>query len=87
MHFSFAQLIQHICKTRSFTAGTLLGSGTVSNEDRTRGISCLAERRMIEIIDEGAASTAFLKSGDTVHIEMRDAAGDSLFGAIHQTVE
>lgn len=87
MHFSFADLIQHICKTRSFTAGTLLGSGTVSNEDRTRGISCLAERRMIEIIDEGQASTSFLSSGDTVHIEMRNADGDSLFGAIHQTVE
>ena len=71
--FSFADLIQHICKTRSFTAGTLLGSGTVSNEDRTRGISCLAERRMIEIIDEGQASTSFLSSGDTVHIEMRNA--------------
>jgi fumarylacetoacetate (FAA) hydrolase len=86
MHFSFADLIQHIAKTRSFTAGTLLGSGTVSNEDRARGISCLAERRMIEIIDTGSAKTPFMKSGDTVHIEMRDADGKSLFGAINQKV-
>ena len=86
MHFSFADLIQHIAKTRSFTAGTLLGSGTVSNEDRARGISCLAERRMIEIIETGSAKTPFMKSGDTVHIEMLDADGHSLFGAIDQTV-
>lgn len=86
MHFSFAELIEHIAKTRSFTAGTLLGSGTVSNEDRARGISCLAERRMIEIIETGAATTPFMKAGDTVHIEMSDTSGHSLFGAIDQTV-
>lgn len=86
MHFGFAELIEHITRTRSFTAGTLLGSGTVSNEDRARGISCLAERRMIEIIDHGSASTPFLSSGDRVRIEMRDAEGRSLFGAIEQVV-
>ena len=86
MHFSFADLIQHICKTRSFTAGTLLGSGTVSNEDRERGISCLAERRMIEIIETGSAKTPFMQPGDTVHIEMLDGEGHSVFGAIDQKV-
>ncbi len=86
MHFSFFQLIEHICKTRSYTAGTLLGSGTVSNADRARGISCLAERRMIETIDAGAPSTPFLKQGDRVTIEMLDPEGRSIFGAIAQEV-
>ena len=66
-------------------SGRLLGSGTVSNEDRARGISCLAERRMIETIDRGTPLTPFLKVGDTVAIEMRDAAGRDLFGRIEQT--
>jgi fumarylacetoacetate (FAA) hydrolase len=86
MHFSFFDLINHITKTRAFTAGTILGSGTVSNEDRARGISCLVERRMIETIDEGAPKTPFLKNGDHVEIEMKDAAGQSVFGRIDQRV-
>ena len=86
MHFSFNDLIQHITKTRAFTAGTILGSGTVSNADRDRGISCLAERRMIEILDDGAAKTPFMKDGETVEIEMFDADGHSLFGRISQKV-
>jgi fumarylacetoacetate (FAA) hydrolase len=86
MHFSFFDLIAHITKSRSFTAGTILGSGTVSNADRSRGISCLAERRMIETIDNGKPATAFLRSGDTVSIEMRDGAGQSIFGTIAQRV-
>jgi len=86
MHFSFFDLIEHICKTRSFTAGTILGSGTVSNEDRARGISCLAERRMIETIETGAPRTPFMKVGDTVEIEMLDRQGRSLFGRIQQRV-
>jgi fumarylacetoacetate (FAA) hydrolase len=86
MHFSFAELIAHICKTRSFTAGTILGSGTVSNEDRARGISCLAERRMIETIEKGKPETPFMKPGDRVEIEMLDAAGRSIFGKIAQKV-
>ena len=86
MHFSFPELIQHICKTRGFTAGTILGSGTVSNEDRARGISCLAERRMIETIEEGKPKTPFMKPGDTIQIEVLDAAGYSLFGRISQKV-
>ena len=86
MHFSFPELIQHVCKTRGFTAGTILGSGTVSNEDRARGISCLAERRMIETIEEGKPKTPFMKPGDTIQIEALDAAGQSLFGRISQKV-
>lgn len=86
MHFSFFDLIEHICKTRSYTAGTILGSGTVSNEDRSRGSSCLAERRMIEIIDSGKAVTPFMVSGDTIEIEMLDQTGRSVFGKISQRV-
>jgi fumarylacetoacetate (FAA) hydrolase len=86
MRFSFFQLLEHVCRTRSFTAGTLLGSGTVSNEDRSRGISCLAEQRMIETIEQGAPRTPFLKHGDVVEIEMADGNGRSVFGRIHQKV-
>jgi fumarylacetoacetate (FAA) hydrolase len=82
MHFSFLQLIEHIARTRDFTAGTLLGSGTVSNVDRARGISCLAERRMIELIDEGKATTRFLEPGDVVAIHARGGP----FGEIRQRV-
>ncbi len=86
MYFSFFDLVQHIAKTRSFVAGTIVGSGTVSNEDLARGVSCLAERRMRETIETGKPSTPFLAHGDRVQIEMRDAAGKSLFGLIDQTV-
>jgi fumarylacetoacetate (FAA) hydrolase len=86
MHFSFYDLLAHITRTRAFTAGTLLGSGTVSNRDRSRGVSCLAERRTIEVLESGAARTPFMKPGDRVHIEMFDAGGRSVFGAIHQKV-
>lgn len=86
MHFSFHDLIAHISKTRKFTAGTIVGSGTVSNEDRARGISCLAEIRMIEIIETGAAKTPFMKIGDRIQIQAVDAAGNSPFGEIDQTV-
>jgi fumarylacetoacetate (FAA) hydrolase len=86
MHFSFFDLIAHITKTRSFTAGTILGSGTVSNVERTRGISCLAERRMIETIEEGQPRTPFMKVGDTVEIELLDEGGHSICGTISQRV-
>lgn len=86
MHFSFRDLIAHIAKTRPFTAGTILGSGTVSNEDRSRGSSCLAEKRMLEKIDTGEFKTPFMKVGDTVTIEMHDAKGDNIFGSIEQKV-
>jgi fumarylacetoacetate (FAA) hydrolase len=82
MHFSFFELIQHIAKTRRFAAGTILGSGTVSNADRARGISCLAERRMIETIEGGVPTTPFMKVGDTIRIE----ATPNLFGAIEEKV-
>jgi len=82
MHFSFYELIQHIAKTRRFAAGTILGSGTVSNADRARGISCLAERRMIETIEGGKPTTPFMKVGDTIRIE----ATPNLFGAIDERV-
>jgi fumarylacetoacetate (FAA) hydrolase len=86
MHFTFFELVQHICKTRAFGAGTVLGSGTVSNEDRARGISCLAERRMIETIETGAPKTPFMKAGDRIRIEMLDDRGASIFGSIDQRV-
>ena len=86
MHFSFLDLIAHVAKTRSFTAGTILGSGTVSNSDRSRGSSCLAEKRMLEKIDSGAFHTPFMSAGDTVTIEMRDDKGANIFGTIDQRV-
>lgn len=86
MHFSFFDLIAHIAKTRAFTAGTVLGSGTVSNEGAARGVACLAERRMLELVAHGTARTPFLQSEDRVHIEMRHPDGTSLFGAIEQEV-
>ncbi|MEM9863515.1 MAG: fumarylacetoacetate hydrolase family protein [Myxococcota bacterium] len=86
MHFSFHDLLAHITKTRAFTAGTIVGSGTISNEDEARGVSCLAERRMREILASGEAKTPFLKAGDRVTIHMEDGAGRNLFGTIDQTV-
>jgi len=86
MHFSFFDLVAHVARTRAFAAGTILGGGTVSNADRARGVSCLAERRAIEMIDGGVAVTPFLSPGDTVAIEMRDAAGRDIFGRIDQKV-
>ena len=86
MHFSFHDLIAHLTKTRRYTAGTIVGSGTVSNADRARGISCLAEIRMIETIDTGAPKTPFMKVGDRVVIEAVLPDGRSPFGRIEQTV-
>jgi len=86
MFFSFHDIINHITKTREYTAGTIVGSGTVSNEDRQRGSSCLAEVRMIEKIETGEFKTAFMKPGDTVKIEMFDKKGSNLFGTIFQRV-
>ena len=86
MHFSFFDLLAHVAKTRAFSAGTILGSGTVSNADRARGVSCLAEQRMIETIEHGKPVTPFMKAGDTIAIEMLDPEGHSLFGRIEQKV-
>jgi 2-keto-4-pentenoate hydratase/2-oxohepta-3-ene-1,7-dioic acid hydratase in catechol pathway len=87
MVFDFPQLIAHAAKTRPLAAGTIIGSGTVANEDRSVGSSCIAERRAIETIDSGAPRTQFMKFGDRVRIEMLDRAGASIFGAIDQVVE
>ncbi len=86
MTFSFAKLIAHAAKTRELSAGTIIGSGTVSNTDRQSGSSCLAEKRMLEIIQDGKASTPFMSFGDTVRIEMFTPEGQSIFGAINQKV-
>ena len=86
MYFHFGQLIAHAARTRNLGPGTIIGSGTVSNEDPARGSSCLAERRMIETIETGAAKTPFMSVGDHIQIEMRDAHGHSLFGTIEQSV-
>jgi len=95
MHFSFFDLLAYVTRSRALTSGTILGSGTVSNQDRARGISCLVERRMIEIIERGSARTPYLAAGDRIEIEaFLEAAptssvaapGRSVFGAIRQTV-
>lgn len=86
MHFHFGQLIAHAARTRPLTAGTIIGSGTVSNADRARGSSCLAEKRTLEKIHDGAMKTPFMKVGDTVKMEMFDNEGRSLFGRIYQKV-
>lgn len=87
MTFEFPRLIAHAAKTRNLRAGTLLGSGTVSNRDRSKGSSCLAERRMLEILEHGEPKTPFMQAGDRVRIEMFDANERSIFGAIEQVVE
>ena len=86
MTFNFAQLIAHVTKTRRLRAGSIVGSGTVSNYDRSRGASCLAEKRTLEQLESGEARTPFLKFGDRVSIEMLDARGRSIFGALDNRV-
>jgi fumarylacetoacetate (FAA) hydrolase len=86
MTFDFGQLIAHAAKTRRLGAGTIVGSGTVSNADRSLGSTCLAERRMLETLARGKPVTPFLSFGDRVRIEMFDPAGRSIFGAIDQRV-
>jgi fumarylacetoacetate (FAA) hydrolase len=87
MTFDFPTLIAHAAKTRSLCAGTIVGSGTVSNRDRGKGSSCIAEKRMLETIEHGAPKTPFMRFGDHVRIEMFDGDGKSIFGAIDQKVE
>jgi fumarylacetoacetate (FAA) hydrolase len=87
MQFSFADLIAHAAKTRPLSAGTIVGSGTIANQDESRGASCLAERRVLEVIAHGKATTPFLKFGDRVRIEMFGRDGGSIFGAIEQTIQ
>lgn len=86
MAFSFPQLIAHAAKTRPLGAGTVLGSGTVSNRGAEKGFACIAEIRALETVRDGKASTPYLGFGDRVRIEMFDAAGGSIFGAIDHSV-
>lgn len=86
MQFGFPELISHAAKTRPLTAGTIIGSGTVSNADRSRGSSCLVEKQMLESIEHGKPQTPYMRFADRVRIEMRDASGQSIFGAIDQVV-
>ncbi|MEJ2602607.1 MAG: fumarylacetoacetate hydrolase family protein [Gammaproteobacteria bacterium] len=86
MTFNFLQLIEHVTRTRRLGAGAIIGSGTISNYDRSRGSSCIAEKRMLETVEDGAPRTPFLRFGDRVRIEMLDADGNSIFGAIDQQV-
>jgi fumarylacetoacetate (FAA) hydrolase len=86
MTFSFADLIAHAAKTRALSAGSIVGSGTVSNKNSTVGSACLAERRTLETLEQGAAKTPFMKFGDRVRIEMFDRQGHSIFGAVDQHV-
>lgn len=87
MQFDFSQLVAHAAKTRPLSAGTIVGSGTIANEDTSRGASCFAEQRTVEALEHGAPKTPFMSFGDTVRIEMLDAAGASIFGAIEQVIE
>ena len=86
MTFDFPTIVAHAAITRPLSAGCIVGSGTISNYDRSAGSSCLAEKRMLEIIANGKPSTPFMSFGDTVRIEMFDNNGDSIFGAIDQVV-
>ena len=86
MVFSFPQLVAHLTKTRNARAGSIIGSGTVSNKDPEKGYTCIAEKRCLEIIAHGEARTPFMQFGDTIKIEMRNAGGASIFGAIAQRV-
>ena len=86
MTFDFGQLIAHAAKTRPLCAGTIIGSGTVSNLDRSNGSCCLAEVRMLEIIANGSASTDLMQFGDRIQIDMHDHSGKSIFGEINQQV-
>jgi len=86
MTFSFPQLIAHAAKTRILGAGSIVGSGTVSNKDRSRGSACIAERRTLEQLEHGVPKTPFMKFADRVRIEMNDSDGRGIFGAIDQTV-
>jgi len=87
MQFNFAQLVAHAARTRPLSAGTLVGSGTIANEDTSLGASCFAELRTVETLRDGKPSTPFMSFGDTVRIEMLDREGNSLFGAIEQKIQ
>jgi len=87
MQFDFAQLVAHAAKTRPLSAGTIVGSGTVANEDTSLGASCFAEQRTVETLRDGKPSTPFMVFGDRLRVEMLDRQGQSVFGAIEQVIE
>ena len=87
MQFDFAQLVAHVAKTRPLSAGTIVGSGTVANEDTSLGASCFAERRTVETLRDGKPSTPFMSFGDSVRIEVLNRDGISIFGSIEQRIE
>jgi fumarylacetoacetate (FAA) hydrolase len=86
MQFNFAQLIEHAAKTRPLAAGAMIGSGTIANEDESLGSSCLAEKRVLEIIKDGKAVTPFMSFGDDIEIKMLSKDGHNIFGTIHNTI-
>lgn len=86
LQFGFDRLIKHAAKSRRLGAGTIIGAGTVSNRDASRGCACLIEKRVLELLESGEIHTPFLEFGDRVHIEMLDVDGRSVFGAIDQVV-
>ena len=86
MSFHFGQLISRLCKTRKVSAGSIIGSGPVSNQDASHGYSCIAEKRALETIEDGKAKTRFMKPGDTIRIEVKGKNGQSAFGAIEQKI-
>jgi fumarylacetoacetate (FAA) hydrolase len=86
MHFGFHQLISHAAMTRRLSAGTIIGSGTVSNADRKAGSSCISERRAIEMVDLGETRTGFMRFGDSVRMEAKTSDGQPLFGVIEQRI-
>ena len=87
MQFNFARLIHHAAKTRKLATGTIIGSGTVSNYDASTGYSCIVEKRVVEIIETGIATTEYMRFGDKIRIEMLDGQGHSIFGVINQEVK
>jgi fumarylacetoacetate (FAA) hydrolase len=87
MQFDFGQLVAHAAKTRQLTAGTVVGSGTIANEDTSKGASCLAEQRTVETLRDGKPSTPFLSFGDRVKIDVTDRDGKSIFGSIEQVIQ
>jgi fumarylacetoacetate (FAA) hydrolase len=86
MNFGFGELVAHAARTRRLAAGAIIGSGTVSNVAREAGSACIAERRVIEIIDHGEARTSFMRFGDRVRMQARGPGGELPFGVIEQEV-
>lgn len=86
MTFHFGQLIAHLCKTRPVRAGTLIGTGAVRNQEASHGYHCIADKRALETLQDGQASTDYMKYGDTLRIEMKGRDGQSVFGAIEQEI-